>query len=75
MCAQVEAYITFIDDTSRDRCIAAQPKSWFKRKLQDKALRFRQQHSLLVTRCALGQGKVPLGARAQAWAAELGSAG
>mmetsp|Transcript_23311 Transcript_23311/g.64404 ORF Transcript_23311/g.64404 Transcript_23311/m.64404 type:complete len:924 (+) Transcript_23311:130-2901(+) len=46
----VEAYITFVDDTSRNRCIEAQPKSWAKRMLMDKSLRFRQMHALLITR-------------------------
>jgi hypothetical protein len=47
---QVEAYITFVDDTSRDRCIVAQPKSWLNRLMEGKVLRFRGLHSLLITK-------------------------
>ena len=46
---QVEAYVTYRDDISRDRCIEGQPRSWAKRLLRDKSARFRGLHDLLVT--------------------------
>lgn len=48
--AQVEAYVTYVDDISQKKCIDAQPKSWLKRMMMDKELRFRGLHSLRVTR-------------------------
>lgn len=52
-CVQVEAYITFVDDTGRDTCLAAQPKPWFTRLLPANRTpeppRFREKHALTIT--------------------------
>lgn len=46
---QVEAYVTFVGDHYRDECLELQPKTWTKRMMQDKKLRFRSKHTLRIT--------------------------